>query len=703
MALAFFAATALWLFHPAATSMWDHVFATPGGLQADGYLITWVMAWDCHALWNAPWQLFNANSFFPARNTLAGSEHMLGHLPLFAPPYAVTGNPSLAIQFTRLATVTLCAVSMFVLLRHWGAGVAAALFAGFVYGFCPARYGTVHALQLIAMPYLPLAIVYLDRALDRGRFLDGLLLALFFGLQMLCSFYLAYMTAISVGVYSALALLFRWRSGRPLHIAAPFAGGAAALLAMALSALPYTDLAAKGAIPEQADALLATFSASPWSTYATRPGTGRFARLGQAYVGILPAALCLYALWSAKRGQVSRCAVVACAAVAATMYVLSLGPYGSIGEWRVPLPYKWASTLIPGFSSMRVPLRFTFGLMFGVAALAGFGMQALLSSTALRRRPVVATAVATAAVMTTGFDYRHLDYRAQLRPVVVPGAIPPAYRVLGDLEPGPLLEVPVAIQGEDGFGGLDREARYQYLSSFHWFPILNGYTGYAPASAPIIKRIAKSLPGQRPLTLLRRMTGLRYVLVHLDQIDRELRSRWRRPQGLSLIGQYGSDRLFEVTGSQQSDLLASVVRSRSESDRTLLGHRLQPLPLGSAVRISVIRPDFGAARVVAGLPLSATLAIENRSELPWPVLTELDRLRVEVEYVWIGGDGMEDPGRLPLPYDLEPGESLSMVAAIPGPARPGVYRLTLAIVQGDRRFGSPLVVDRVEAGEWPAS
>jgi hypothetical protein len=43
-----------------------------------------------------PWNLFNANIYYLASNTLALSEHLLGVLSIFAPAYALTGNPILA-------------------------------------------------------------------------------------------------------------------------------------------------------------------------------------------------------------------------------------------------------------------------------------------------------------------------------------------------------------------------------------------------------------------------------------------------------------------------------------------------------------------------------------------------------------------------------------------------------------------------------
>ena len=56
----------------------------PGGL-GDPLLISWILAWDVHALTTDPFNLFNTNIFYPVQNTLALSEHMIAVVPIFRP------------------------------------------------------------------------------------------------------------------------------------------------------------------------------------------------------------------------------------------------------------------------------------------------------------------------------------------------------------------------------------------------------------------------------------------------------------------------------------------------------------------------------------------------------------------------------------------------------------------------------------------
>src|SRR5574337_1085317 len=93
-----------------------------GGILAyrDINLIMGVMSWDWHALTTSPLNLFNVNIFAPAPGALASSEHMLGHVPIFGPVFALSGNPVLAHQFNLFCAVTLSGAAVYALLRHWG-------------------------------------------------------------------------------------------------------------------------------------------------------------------------------------------------------------------------------------------------------------------------------------------------------------------------------------------------------------------------------------------------------------------------------------------------------------------------------------------------------------------------------------------------------------------------------------------------------
>ena len=67
----------------------------PGRLSrndtADTVHNEWILAWDAHQLAHDPWHLFDSNIFYPERDTLAYSDHLLVQA-VMAAPAAVVGR-----------------------------------------------------------------------------------------------------------------------------------------------------------------------------------------------------------------------------------------------------------------------------------------------------------------------------------------------------------------------------------------------------------------------------------------------------------------------------------------------------------------------------------------------------------------------------------------------------------------------------------
>ena len=90
-----------------------------------------------------------------------------------------------------------------------------------------------------------------------------------------------------------------------------------------------------------------------------------------------------------------------------------------------------------------------------------------------------------------------------------PNAAPPIYRVLAQQPRGVVAEF--RAPRTDALPGDDPE--YAYMSTFHWFPLVNGYSGVYPRS--YLARLDRLLdfPDARALAQLRR-DNVTYVVIH---------------------------------------------------------------------------------------------------------------------------------------------------------------------------------------------
>jgi hypothetical protein len=160
-----------------------------------------------------------------------------------------------------------------------------------------------------------------------------------------------------------------------------------------------------------------------------------------------------------------------------------------------------------------------FVLMF-VAVLAAYGYRLLVSAQprAVRRAVLAVTTIVLLA-----------EYRVTFGLMPYPNRAPEIYRVLAMQPRGVVLELPVphveALPGD--------EAHYAYSSTFHWFPLVNGYSGvYPPSYLARLERL-RDFPGEASLRQIQ-ADGVRYVVVHQAEYSEAERSHVR--EGLAAIG-----------------------------------------------------------------------------------------------------------------------------------------------------------------------
>jgi hypothetical protein len=520
-------ALAVWCTWPLACHLGTHIYDPQPvadvfnwDIGADIYLTLWILAWDVHALATAPGALFDANIFHPARNTLACSEHMLGALPLYLPAYLLSRDPVTAHQVTLVLSVAAAALAMLALVRDWttswvAASVAAILFVSS--GFWAAHLGALHIAGIYYLPLVPLLLRHASGERGRGSTiaLVGVLV-----LQALHSYYLGYVAFLAALVLWVTVIATDAQARRGAARSAAAIGIAAVLVA--LTAIPYLAARQAGGLETPSDALIRMSSALPGRTGAT--------------VAVLLAAATL-PFWRAGL-RVPTPWAVGLVVAGVTGHLLALGPEVRVLEQAVPGPYALARRLVPGMDVFRVPMRFNAVAAMAAAALAGVGVAGVLRTVGDRARGAVAALLLVGALWSAMLAF---PGPLPLRPVETEATLPPAYRWLGRQPPAPLVEVP--FHDLDDAPWANRiEARRMYLSVYHWHRLLNGYSGHTPPSYPAMASLARRLPNFDALGTLRQRAGLRYILLHRDELSRFDRRRWRRLRHLyRTVAVFGRD------------------------------------------------------------------------------------------------------------------------------------------------------------------
>src|SRR3954467_11654070 len=128
----------------------------------------WQVAWDGHALLHQPLDWFQANAFWPLRNSLAFSDALVG----YAPAGAIGSGPHAAIvryDLLFLFAYALCFLGAWLLARELGAGRAGAAVAGAASAYAPWRLEQDGPLPVVWSGGIPLALFLRVRGSPTGR------------------------------------------------------------------------------------------------------------------------------------------------------------------------------------------------------------------------------------------------------------------------------------------------------------------------------------------------------------------------------------------------------------------------------------------------------------------------------------------------------------------------------------------------------
>jgi hypothetical protein len=479
--------------------------ALPGDL-GDPLLNTWILGWDADRLRHGLIGLWDAPIFFPYRRTLAFSEHLLGiGLPV-APIVWLTGRPFVAYNVAFIASFALAGIGMWRLARMLTGRDDAAIVAGAIFAFAPARLGHIGHLQVLMSGWMPLALIGLHRYIQTGsrRALAGFTIA--FIMQGLSNGYYLYFLTVPVVILALHSIVTRSRSStvppmaRAASSAPPVNGRGRLAAGFLVSAVCIVAVFAPIAAVyfevrqtygfERTEGEVTTFGAD-LGTYlhgneALRPPIRIWRVLphfdkpggpeGEVFPGLMALVLAFAALWPRKRletGAATRTIVALYAAIGASAVILSMGAQPTAWGSPVPIgaPYRWLFAYMPGFNGLRVPARFSTVVVLAIGVLASVGFARITERWPSRIRLAAATMALVFVVLEGTGGAMPLAF---LKPHGRPDRA--AYAWVRDAGPGAVLELPA--------GELDTRMRtyqYEYQALFHGHPLVNGASGYNSA------------------------------------------------------------------------------------------------------------------------------------------------------------------------------------------------------------------------------
>ncbi len=476
----------------------------------DPLVQAWQVAWDGHALAHQPTRMFQANTFWPMRDSLAVSDALVGYAPAGLIG-AGTGAAIARYNALFLFAYALCFGGGWLLARELGAGRTGGAVAGLAFAFAPWRLEQEGHLHVISSGGIAVALFLLVRGYRRGRaatVLAGWLVAAWqFSLGFTLGLMLLYLLAAG-----SLAVAVAWcRRGRPRppgRIAMATAAGMLCLaLAAGLLARPYVRVLHDHPEARRTIEQVAAFSGPPYeflaaarssrvwgaATSPLRDGLGAVSEM-TLFPGLVILGLAI-AGW--RIGHLPRRLRRGLGAGAVALAILSIGFELNAVSWLYP--YRWLYEFVPGWQGIRVPGRLHTLTTLCLALLAAGGAQALATRVRARRGRGAAggvVALLCAGILAEGWGFAEHP--------TVPQA-PPGQRAA----PQPALHLPAS-------GAADNR-RYVLWSTDGFPAVVNGRGSFLPRQFAEVQRMTRRFPDATSVAYLRRL-GVRSVSVHLDRV-----------------------------------------------------------------------------------------------------------------------------------------------------------------------------------------
>ena len=569
----------------------------------------WALSWDTNTLLHAPIHLWQAQLLYPNMLTLSYSENLLGEAIFFAPFFLITHNPVLAYNITFYLSFLLCGTNMYIMARYYTGKPLAAFVAALIYAFSPYRLAQIDHIHIIAGEWIPLAFLYLDLALRQGRWRHWSLFALFYLLQLLSSIYygifLSYALLAYVIIRYSKPFLSQLRQlGRKYlkyllaRAVKPIIVSLAILIILVILMGPYLVSLHSGL--SRSLIQTAAFSAFVSDYGFTAPfnwlyGISSYHGIplkydSEHYLFLGWTTLVLVALGILlvlrQRDRTMRPFIW----TALVVFLFTFGPALQFATTsgaplisgpqmppltqpyppNLPMPWLLAYFVLPGLGGLRVPARLIGVLLMLLALLAAYAVAWLQD---IPRQSTEARKEASQHISTKSVHrpFALSSFRAlaiQCLFIVIPLALlleaTPAYLPVthvptGDQIPAvyqwlathggqdPIVELPIAY--DDEYFTSKQEAWYDYYAIYHTHPIVNGWSGYRPASTTYISRLLFNFPSQASLDVLRQY-HIRYVVLHLqlykpDMAAALLADMEANPE-LTRMATFGNDSVWQV-------------------------------------------------------------------------------------------------------------------------------------------------------------
>jgi hypothetical protein len=398
---------------PVAARLGTHL----AGERSDLCVQQWAFQWVKQSITEGHNPFYTDLLFHPYGVSLVYHDIAWLNIAAWLPLQAIVGNHA-AYSLVFISVFALNGFAMYLLAREWTGSPPAAFVGGLIYGFWPYTLSHYDHPNMVVVCWVPLALLYLRRTLEKGGKRDAALTGVFLALTGVARWNLLIMGGVVIGLYLLYKCLTdkTCRTRRTLALLMLIGLVAAALMAPLAAPVVLAQLTRAypedAFIDQQATAQTDLLAYVLPSRYHPLWGDAAFqlykelssgSRTRVPFLGYTAIVLALY-------GTVKRWRPARFWALAVLVYlVLALGPQLRVGNQlypQVPMPYRLVGDLF-FIRVLRRPHRFNLFVGLPMGMLAAWGMTALLRRRSFERRSALLAGVVGALIL---FEYCPIPY-----------------------------------------------------------------------------------------------------------------------------------------------------------------------------------------------------------------------------------------------------------------------------------------------------
>ena len=495
----------------------------------DQYLISWIMNWNIHQLFINPLDLFNANIYYPYKNSLAFSETFLTSSVLSIIPMWLLKEPIVTVNFTLISSIFMVGFFTFILSFYLTKNFWASLISGLLIIFSPVFLDKKTHIQMLSIQWIPLSILFFIMLTKSFKPRYLLFSMLFFLLQFYNSFLPGYFLIFFYLIYLFFIFIKDKNKIIKLFTKTNFLILLSTFVLMIPIIKPYYDVfkeynAARNIRDAIHFALQPEDLIYPNEHTVLEPLLLQISNIKQykqtdeiksGYIGLVFTLLSLLTIFYAIK-KINKKNILENSFLTAGLLglILSFGPALPFARetihkpFVIILPYAIFYYIIPGFSGFRNSSRWEMLFIFSIAILISIVLPSILKN---NKKSLIIYLLLIVGIVA---EY---NFPMKFYPVTQVKDFAQSYKWLSNTPKNSIyITMPIHNWNSPNYAiELERE----YYSTQNFRKTVNGYSGFSPFKwQEDILYLFSNFPENESILRIKKM-GVNYIIVNKNEYD----------------------------------------------------------------------------------------------------------------------------------------------------------------------------------------